>query len=1157
MARLEIDLIGKNNSLIKAIQDSEKAFLSLSDTAKKTGALKIDISLGKTIANLQTLNKTLTDTSKLYKDLRASITAINSTSSAGITGGGTKAAIDAQKLALAQARTETERYRTEAAKLRAELNQLTLTNRKNKDTTTAAIGSYREAQQRLTAMGKAIREATNGFNLSNPAIQAQIREYRALNEQLKAFDRQMGLNYRNVGNYGSMWSGVGRQISMVAGSYLSLFAVIQGGNAILRTNAEISDSIADIQRTAELSQQEARDLFNELKKLETRTSLGELAEISVIGGQLGIAKDELVGFTEAVDMLAVVLANEIPGGAEAVTEALGKINGVFRVAETEGLTAGEAMQKTGSAILALGQAGLATGKFLVDFTQRVGGAARTVGVALPTVLAYGAVLEEAGVSAEVAGTAVSKLLGQLAVRRNEFFAIAKLADATLTIESFTDLINTDADAALRKFFAGLAGGGKTTTQFYDILGSAKINTERYRNAVLLLSQDQEKLTELTALSTEEYEKGSKAAEQFELRNTTLGASIDKLTKAFQALTTSGNMADFLQGFVDGIAEATTAIDKLINSSSWKELFTRLSGFGTTWSGSLSSSLGISNIQGDVIKSLKELEKADRADPNARIVRGFKGMTLEEQTKELGLQKESLNLLKQEYETTKGLMDFKYLQMQTDLVARLTKEYKGLNEEKEDAATGTDTVDDEEKNLEASKAAAKRLEQAIIDSNNRIALSGKEGREKEEEQIKQWYASRLALAKKGSSEYVQLENNMRAEIDTLNKEWDTKAQKQIQEFVKKRNNTIQSNALKTLEENRKLDIEEMQVSLTYQRRLWESRAQTAIRGLNAEYKVREEALNKWIESEINAGKKRVDVEKQVNAEKAKLQEELYAKIEALTAQQRELDIQTAFNGDALSVPIARINDQITELRRNFQGLTETEVAAFQQKISDLEVQRQQLQLFQGTVDNISGAFGNLYADAIFDTENAMENLGKAFENTAKSIISGLIKIGVRYLINQAIGQSSMTATAIASSATAKTIASAWSTAAALVSAASYGANVAIGGGALAALITSTKALSGFAKGGYTGNVARSDVAGVVHGQEFVINAAATRDNLPLLKAINSGMDISGMMSPYQSTRHGKINPDGNRRVEVHVVGEISGETIKLVADRAQRSYNRYF
>src|SRR5690606_22032749 len=46
-------------------------------------------------------------------------------------------------------------------------------------------------------------------------------------------------------------------------------------------------------------------------------------------------------------------------------------------------------------------------------------------------------------------------------------------------------------------------------------------------------------------------------------------------------------------------------------------------------------------------------------------------------------------------------------------------------------------------------------------------------------------------------------------------------------------------------------------------------------------------------------------------------------------------------------------------------------------------------------------------------------------------------------------------------------------------------------------------SGFSVGGYTGDMGRGVVAGVVHGQEFVAHAEATRRWRPQLEAMNRG------------------------------------------------------
>ena len=83
-----------------------------------------------------------------------------------------------------------------------------------------------------------------------------------------------------------------------------------------------------------------------------------------------------------------------------------------------------------------------------------------------------------------------------------------------------------------------------------------------------------------------------------------------------------------------------------------------------------------------------------------------------------------------------------------------------------------------------------------------------------------------------------------------------------------------------------------------------------------------------------------------------------------------------------------------------------------------------------------------------------------------------------------------------------------------------------GGGFGSIISSVLPFLGFASGGYTGNVGRNRVAGVVHGQEYVMNADATRRNLPLLQAMNSGASWGNAGA-------------GTSRLEVSVRNEIDG------------------
>ena len=100
-------------------------------------------------------------------------------------------------------------------------------------------------------------------------------------------------------------------------------------------------------------------------------------------------------------------------------------------------------------------------------------------------------------------------------------------------------------------------------------------------------------------------------------------------------------------------------------------------------------------------------------------------------------------------------------------------------------------------------------------------------------------------------------------------------------------------------------------------------------------------------------------------------------------------------------------------------------------------------------------------------------------------------------------------------------------------------------------------NGFYTGGYTGNVGRNQVAGVVHGQEYVLNAEATkRVGRGTLDALNNGGTIGGNVKvepritinvPQGYTARQSVNDNGDVTVDIvekFVVGELSNPSSKI-------------
>lgn len=161
-------------------------------------------------------------------------------------------------------------------------------------------------------------------------------------------------------------------------------------------------------------------------------------------------------------------------------------------------------------------------------------------------------------------------------------------------------------------------------------------------------------------------------------------------------------------------------------------------------------------------------------------------------------------------------------------------------------------------------------------------------------------------------------------------------------------------------------------------------------------------------------------------------------------------------------------------------------------------------------SLSDGFANSIGRAIVYSEDLGEALYNVARGALSDLISGFIKLGIQWLINQVIGQTIASASTGVSIAMGAAVAAAWAPAAAAVSLASYGANAAPAAAGISATYALTAALSalgavgGFIKGGFTGNGNSSAVAGLVHRREFVMNAASTkRIGLPALEAMQSG------------------------------------------------------
>ncbi|UVL07298.1 phage tail tape measure protein [Pseudomonas rhodesiae] len=176
---------------------------------------------------------------------------------------------------------------------------------------------------------------------------------------------------------------------------------------------------------------------------------------------------------------------------------------------------------------------------------------------------------------------------------------------------------------------------------------------------------------------------------------------------------------------------------------------------------------------------------------------------------------------------------------------------------------------------------------------------------------------------------------------------------------------------------------------------------------------------------------------------------------------------------------------------------------------------------GALDSATGELATFFSDVATGAESAGDALMNMATNFAKSIINALAEMAAQWLVYQAVQLLVGKTTQVGAAASMSANAQAMSLQAGLAAYASTAAIPIIGPAAapaaMATALTITSplasavgmtamagAMGGFKEGGYTGDVGVSQVAGVVHGREYVFDAEATaRIGVGTLEAMSNG------------------------------------------------------
>jgi TP901 family phage tail tape measure protein len=431
--------------------------------------------------------------------------------------------------------SKNRRELTELNKQQKELNREMNALKVPKDSLAGLRLEYSKLSQAVAQLSAEERKSQFGQSL--------IKNARNVKSEIDGVEQSIGRFTGNVGNYRSALNGIGQAFAAL-GIGASL-------GEIIGINTRISDSIADVAKTAGITTAEAQKLADTLEFRDTRTSLVDQLQIAQIGGQLGIANNQLETFTESVDVLNVSLGDQF-GGVEEITRVIAGLRNVLTDFRTDDVS-GDVL-KLGNALNFLEAQGAATAPTIAEFVNRISGTAVPLGISTDKIFGLSTALAELAINPERGATAISNLLRQIAASPEVF---AKTLD--VPVEEFSDLVRTDLVGALSLVAVKIKEGAADNIEFSRTLDDLGIDRQGTIEALGKLGGNIGLLDTRILESTDALKATDSVYAEFDKKNNNAAAAVAKLQNSIVNLIASEGAQDA----IEAVAKAVTGLVSIL------------------------------------------------------------------------------------------------------------------------------------------------------------------------------------------------------------------------------------------------------------------------------------------------------------------------------------------------------------------------------------------------------------------------------------------------------------------------------------------------------------------------------------------------------------------------------------------------------------------
>ncbi len=393
-------------------------------------------------------------------------------------------------------------------------------------------GLRRMDKQTPKELQKTIRQINTELN--SGAVQRGSEQWDAYTEALKSAKKELQEIRAQqeveeeksfgdkIADFGSKWMGT---ITSIAGGMEILDNAKQWVSGFVNMYADMKEHMSGVSKYTGLAAEEVDELNEAFKKIDTRTPREKLNDLAADAGRLGITgKQDILDFVDAANQINLALGEDL--GEDGVKN-IGKLTQLFSEGRAMGLKNG--MLATASVINELAQSSSAAEPYLLEFTARLASIGNTANMAQSDITSIAAVLDQGMVGVEKGATAMQNVL--TAIYRRP----AKMAKAAgLDVKKFTELVKTDANAALLQFIGALKDA-RSLENIAPMLEEMKLSGSGVTQTLATLANGLDNLKATQQQAALAFLEHTSATKEAEAANSTVQAQLEKAQKAYKDL----------------------------------------------------------------------------------------------------------------------------------------------------------------------------------------------------------------------------------------------------------------------------------------------------------------------------------------------------------------------------------------------------------------------------------------------------------------------------------------------------------------------------------------------------------------------------------------------------------------------------------------------